>query len=419
VISRLVVVGAVILTALALFHVVLAFGNRRGARAVVPTPEDGPSGVSPVRTALSIAGFLLCAAFILVEGAGLGPGLIAPARRFGWTLAFALMFLLHGVLVLRFGALFPPLGLLKWMPRSRFSRIDTPVYAPLAFALALLAGVVTFGTVRGDAGAGTVAPQSPPGWNATKDYLALLLAGDSKAIAAAFSHEPSIDDPFAGAVHGADALARFVAERHAWLAARGAQLTPGPVTWVGGRTVVEAVLRLHHDGRDIDLPIAVVGDDAPGGRVRALRVYHSFWPLEGHHRIRPPLLPAARNAHVDGFVADYQRALAAGDVDAIVATFEPDGYFREPSGEPYVHRGQAELRKFMTQILGAGGIGIEHASVTDDGIVCAIEFTAVRFGRKAITPQAGLAVYERAPSGRLRAARIYDDVNVEVLQKSP
>ena len=71
----------------------------------------------------------------------------------------------------------------------------------------------------------------------------------------------------------------------------------------------------------------------------------------------------------------------------------------------------------MTQILAAGGIGIDHATVTDDGTTCAIEFNAVRFGKRAMTPQAGLAVYQRGPTGRLHAARIYDDVNVEVLQQ--
>jgi hypothetical protein len=252
--------------------------------------------------------------------------------------------------------------------------------------------------------------------DATEAYLGRLLVGDRAAVADGFSAPPAIDDPIAGAVRGAEALDRFVAERHAWLAARAARLTPGPVTRAGGRTIVEATLRLRLEGRDVDLPIAVVGEDAPGGRVRALRVYHSFWPLEGRHHVRAPLLQRDPGAHVTGAVADYQRALAAGDVDAIVATFEPDGYFREPSGEPWVHHGQAELRKFMAQILGAGGIGIEHVSVTDDGKICAIEFNAVSFGPRAMTPQAGLAIYERGPSGRLHAARIYDDVNVEVLQ---
>jgi hypothetical protein len=262
------------------------------------------------------------------------------------------------------------------------------------------------------------APAHPPEKaNATEAYLARLIAGDRAAIAAGFSEAPAIDDPFGGAVRGPASLDSFVADRNAWLAARAARLTPGPITHAAGRTVVEAVLHLRDGGRDIDLPIAVVGDEASDGRVRALRVYHSFWPLEGKHRVRAPLLPPDPNVHVTGAVADYQHALASGSVDAIVATFEPDGYFREPSGEPWVHRGHAELRKFMTQILGAGGIELQHATVTDDGRICAIEFNAVRFGKRAIAPQAGLAIYERGPTGLLHAARIYDDVNVEVLER--
>src|SRR5689334_16932553 len=65
---------------------------------------------------------------------------------------------------------------------------------------------------------------------ATEAYLDRLIAGDRAAIAGQFSAAPSIDDPFAGAVRGAEALDRFVGERHAWLAARAARLTPGPVT---------------------------------------------------------------------------------------------------------------------------------------------------------------------------------------------
>jgi hypothetical protein len=282
-------------------------------------------------------------------------------------------------------------------------------------AIWLLALSIVAGAGCGHGAGGGAPARAPAGASATEAYLPLLVAGDGAAIAGGYSGEPAIDDPFAGAVRGAGALDGFVAERHAWLAARGARLTLARVTRAHGRTVVEAVLHLRDQGRDVDLPIAVVGDDGPNRRVRALRVYHSFWPLAGHHRVRPPLLPRDPDARVSGAVADYQRALAAGDVDAIIATFEPDGYFREPSGEPWVHRGPAQLRTFMTQILGAGGIGIDHASVTDDGTVCAIEFNAVRFGKRAITPQAGLAIYERGPTGRLRAARIYDDVNVEAL----
>jgi len=287
--------------------------------------------------------------------------------------------------------------------------------------VALLPLVAACGPRGAPAPARPVAPAQPVApvpieyATATEAYLARLIAGDHAAIAVGFADTPTIDDPFGGAVRGPQALNAFVSARRGWLAVRSPRLTPGPVTRAAGRTVVEATLHLRHEGRAVDLPIAVVGDDAPAGRVRALRVYHSFWPLEGKHRVRPPLLPLDPTAHPAGAVADYQRALAAGDVAAIVATFEPDGYFREPSGAPWIHRGHAALRAFMTQILAGGGIGIDHTTVTDDGKTCAIEFNAVRFGKKAITPQAGLAVYERGPTGRLRAARIYDDVNVEVL----
>ena len=122
------------------------------------------------------------------------------------------------------------------MPGTRFARIDSRVYAPLAFALAALAGAVTFGAARGHAGVGAAAPGD-------RGLPGPIARGHPAAIAAAFHAQPQIDDPFAGAVRGAEALDRFVAERHAWLTARAARLTRGPVTRAAGRTVVEASLR--------------------------------------------------------------------------------------------------------------------------------------------------------------------------------
>ena len=111
-------------------------------------------------------------------------------------------------------------------------------------------------------------------------------------------------------------------------------------------------------------------------------------------------------------VAEYQRALAAGDVDAIVATFEPDGYAREPSGGEHTHRGPDGLRAFYEQLFSnGGGIALEHCSLIHDGRSCALEYNVVRWGRTQLPPQAGVAVYVQAPSGKLAAARIYDDVD--------
>jgi hypothetical protein len=245
-------------------------------------------------------------------------------------------------------------------------------------------------------------------------YLPNLLAGNLPALNSLFSGDPDVNDPIGGHAHGLAEFAPYIAARHAWLTDRHARVEHLRTTQTAARSVVENLLHLSlPDGRAIALPLAVVGEHAPGDRLLAVRVYHSQWPLLGHHVIRPPLLKHDPALHVTDIVAQYQRALAAGDVDAIVDTFEPDGYFREPSGGDFVFNGLEDVRVFMTNILSAGGIGLEHCTVTDDGVACAIEFNAVAFGTRPIEPQAGVAVYERGPSGKLRGARIYDDVNVE------
>lgn len=264
-----------------------------------------------------------------------------------------------------------------------------------------------------------VACAGPPAPDPTSAYLERLLAGDRGALEAAFTGQPVVDDPMGGRVRGAADFERFVAERHRWLKERQASLESLRTTQDDHHTVSEAILHLRLSDTAIDLPIAVAGDRAPGGRVSALRVYHSHWPLERAHRVRSPLLQPDPSIALQGVIGVYQRALAKGNVDSIVGAFEPDGSFREPSGGVWVHRGTTALRAFMAQILGAGGIGLEHCTLTDDGVVAAIEFNAVRFGSRQVAPQAGLAVYQRSPRGLLQTARIYDDVNVEVLAATP
>ncbi len=249
----------------------------------------------------------------------------------------------------------------------------------------------------------------------TETYLEAIIGGDSARLLSGFAGEPIIDDPLGGRVRSTADFERFRSERQAWLAERAARVEPLRTTRNDHRTVFEALLHLRLPEHVIALPVAIVGEYAANQRVRAIRVYHSLWPLHGAHRVRAPLLARDPTLHVTDVIAEYQDALAAGDVEAIVRAFEPDGYFREPAGGDYIFHGREKLHEFMGHLLGTGGIGLEHCTVTDDGVACAIEFNAVQFGPHRLEPQAGLAVYERGPSGRLHAARIYDDVNVEVL----
>lgn len=251
----------------------------------------------------------------------------------------------------------------------------------------------------------------------TESYLQALIAGRLAELTASFAAQPMIDDPLAGHVEGLSDLERFFAERHAWLAERLARVEPLRTTRNAQRTVAENLLHLRLPTGFIALPVAVVGERTDAGWLKAIRVYHSLWPLFGEHRVRPAILKADPERHLSGAVADYQRALAVGDVDAIVNTFEPHGYFREPAGGEYVYQGTDQLREFMSQILAPGGIALEHCTVTDDGIACAIEFNAVAFGPRPLVPQAGVAVYERGATGQLYGARVYDDVNVEAYSR--
>ena len=162
----------------------------------------------------------------------------------------------------------------------------------------------------------------------------------------------------------------------------------------------------------VDLPVAVVADKQSDGRIDELRIYLSSWPLTGRHAIRPPLPRPDPELRESDVVAEYQRALSAGDFDAIVAAFEPDGYAREPAGGQYIHRGPDGLRAFYELLFSNdGGIPLEHCALIDDKRACLLEYDVVRWGEAELPPEAGVAVYVRVRSGKLAAARVYDDVN--------
>ena len=244
-------------------------------------------------------------------------------------------------------------------------------------------------------------------------YLAALHQGDTHALETVWPGDVVIHDPRAGEIRGHKQLRQFVSQNKSWLAGLHARIDTVASTVVGGRAVVELLAHLAHDGREVAWPVAVVAESPDDWSV-VFRTYCSQWPVDGRRHVRPPILTPG-HAHPGDVVGRYQAALDAGDADAIVNTFAPDGYFREPIGPHYAHRGTPELRSFFTTCFSAGGgIALQHCTVTDDGVRCALEYNCVRWGRHDLPPQAGIGVYERGPDGLLAAARVYDDVEAPV-----
>jgi hypothetical protein len=243
----------------------------------------------------------------------------------------------------------------------------------------------------------------------TVPYFAGFLTGETDALIQSFAGEPEVHYPVRGRVKGERAFAAYAAATMGWL--EDASVEDVGLLTTERRSIGEAVL--HLGGTDgPDLPVAIVADRRSDGWIEEVRIYYSSCPLTGRHAIRPPVLQPGADLREQDVIREYQPALAAGDLDAILASFEPGGYAREPAGGDFVHRGPEGLREFYERLFSnGGGIPLEHCSLADDGRTCALEYNVVRWGQTELPPQAGVAVYVRGESGKLAAARIYDDAD--------
>lgn len=238
-----------------------------------------------------------------------------------------------------------------------------------------------------------------------------IASGDLAVAAGCLAADVVVDDPREGRVAGKAAAERWVAAEHAWLAGLSARAEAVRTTACGPQAAIEWLLHVSVNGDARQLPFAVVAESDAADLLSQVRVYHSFWSIDEGHRPRGRVLPARSDLVLRPPVDAYHRALAAGDIEAVLACYEPDGTMREPAGEPWVHRGPRGLRRLYGALLWDGGIPLEQGNVVDDGVACALEYTVVRWGRKDVPPQGGLAVYERGASGLIRSTRIYDDVD--------
>jgi ketosteroid isomerase-like protein len=246
-------------------------------------------------------------------------------------------------------------------------------------------------------------------------YVYALNSGDTHALETVWPAEVVVYDARAGEVRGHKQLRRFVSDSQSFLAKRHARSETVASTVVGGRAVVELLVHLVGDGGDVTWPLAVVAE-SPDDRSVMFRTYLSLLPVTGRRDLRAAILEPG-DVHPGDVVGSYHAALEAGDTEAIVSTFATNGYFREPIGPAFTHRGAPELRSFFDACFSVGGgVGLQHCAVTDDGLRCALEYNCVSWGSHDLAPQAGIGVYERDQDGLLAGVRVYDDIEAPLAQ---
>ena len=241
-------------------------------------------------------------------------------------------------------------------------------------------------------------------------YFDGLMAGDPGPLVESFAGEPEVHDPMRGRIKGVAAFTAFVTETSAWLRQHRASVEDVEHVILERRGSEEVVLHLDTDNGTVGVPILVVADRRPDGRIDELRIYFSSQPLTGRRATRPPLLQADPGLPQSGAVGAYLHALTTGDVAAIVAAFEPEGYLRDAEGHQHIRAAPEGLSAYYQRLFSTGGgLLLESCALVDDGRKCVLEYNVVRWGATRLPPRAGAGAFVRGHGAKLAAVRLYDD----------
>jgi hypothetical protein len=241
-------------------------------------------------------------------------------------------------------------------------------------------------------------------------YFDGLMAGDPGPLVESFAGEPEVHDPLRGRIKGVAAFTAFVTESSAWLRQHRASVEDVEHVILERRGSEEVVLHLATDNGTVGVPILVVADRRPDGRIDELRIYFSSQPLTGRRATRPPLLQADPGLPQSGAVGAYLHAFASGDVAAIVAAFEPEGYLRDAEGHQHSREGSNGVSAYYKRLFSTGGgIPLESCALVDDGRKCVLEYNVVQWGATRLPPRAGAGAFVQGHGGKLAAVRLYDD----------
>jgi hypothetical protein len=176
----------------------------------------------------------------------------------------------------------------------------------------------------------------------------------------------------------------------------------------------EASISLTLNGKDILLPFSFVLNINSDKEINEIRFYHSYWPIESKHRIRPNIFPLdMENSRIPSDILKYHTALKEGNIQQVLTLFAAEGSIREPSGGISGPGQESKLEDFFSRTFKDGGVFLVYHTIVDNGTRAAAEYSCTKWGQIEIPPQAGLEFFDRISDGEpslFKAVRIYDDI---------
>ena len=234
-----------------------------------------------------------------------------------------------------------------------------------------------------------------------------IIDGSVPAAVEAIADAVVIHDQRLGRLAGASASMDWVTDSSRWLQKLDA--TPHEIAHLETehRSILELSLNIRTGDEVVDLPYVLVAERSAEGTVE-IRTYHSTWPYTGSHVFRAPPLAGRLPEPVPEIFRWYIDRVSAGDVDAVLGRFTPDGYVREPSGDRWKHQGPEDRAAFYGHLVHAPRATFDLVTSTVCGDLIAVEYG---FSYGPVPKVGGICIMEVA-ADRIHAVRITDDVSV-------
>lgn len=164
---------------------------------------------------------------------------------------------------------------------------------------------------------------------------------------------------------------------------------------------------------DLPLVVILVKD---GNRYKAIRTYHSVYPITKGHVFRASIFDNSIQLTEPLEVVNYFNAITIGSTADTLETlsFKDDVYFREPAGWRWNHKTKNGLQEHFDHFFSDGGVPLKfHGYVFDkEKGTFAGEYTCDVWGSATFKPQAGISIYDiNKETGKITGIRVYDNVD--------